>query len=93
MRTHLTDNGYVIFCQVVKESGSDTCLLIGAGITLHECLKAYEILKADGIMVRVFDPFCLKPFDDAGVIANANACGGNIVTVEDHYPQGKFNPL
>lgn len=74
--------------KVVKQSDSDTCLLIGAGITLHECLKAYDVLKGEGINVRVFDPFCIKPLDVKGIIANAKACGGKVVTVEDHYPEG-----
>jgi len=74
--------------KVVRQSDSDTCLLIGAGITLHECLKAHETLKGEGKNVRVFDPFCIKPLDKEGIIANAKACGGNIVVVEDHYPEG-----
>jgi transketolase len=74
--------------KVVRESDADTCLLIGAGITLHECLKAYEELKSEGINVRIFDPFCLKPLDAEGIISNAQAAGGRIVTVEDHYPEG-----
>jgi len=74
--------------KVVRQSDNDSCLLIGAGITLHECLKAHDTLKAEGINVRVFDPFCIKPFDKDGVIANAKACGGKVVTVEDHYPEG-----
>jgi len=74
--------------KVVRESDSDTCLLIGAGITLHECLKAYDELKSEGVNVRLFDPFCLKPIDAEGIISNAQACGGKIVTVEDHYPEG-----
>lgn len=74
--------------KVVRQSDEDCCLLIGAGITLHECLKAHETLKASGKSVRVFDPFCLKPIDVDGIIANAKACGGKVVTVEDHYPEG-----
>jgi len=74
--------------KVVRESDSDTCLLIGAGITLHECLKAYEELKAGGVHVRLFDPFCLKPIDAQGILTNAQACGGKVITVEDHYPEG-----
>lgn len=74
--------------KVVRQSDSDTCLLIGAGITFRECLTAHETLKAEGINVRVFDPFCIKPLDVQGIIANAKACGGKIVTVEDHYPEG-----
>jgi len=74
--------------KVVRESAKDTCLLIGAGITLHECLKAHESLAKENIHVRVFDPFCIEPIDVEGIIKNAKECGGNIVTVEDHYPQG-----
>jgi len=74
--------------KVIRQSDNDTCLLIGAGITLHECLKAHDVLKAEGVNVRVFDPFCLKPIDVEGIISNATACGGKIVTVEDHYPEG-----
>lgn len=74
--------------KVVKQSDNDKCLLVGAGITLHECLKAYETLKAEGLNVRIFDPFCLKPIDAQGILENARACGGKIVTVEDHYPEG-----
>ena len=68
-------------------------MLVGAGITLHECLKAYEALKAEGIHVRVFDPFCIKPIDAAGLILNARASGGKVVTVEDHYPEGERLPF
>jgi len=74
--------------KVVRQSAKDTCLLIGAGITLHECLKAHESLAKENIHVRVFDPFCIEPIDVEGIIKNAKECGGNIVTVEDHYPQG-----
>jgi len=74
--------------KVVRESDSDKCLLVGAGITLHECLKAYDELKKDGVNVRLFDPFCLKPIDAEGIVSNAQACGGKVITVEDHYPEG-----
>ncbi len=38
--------------------------------------------------VRVMDPFTVKPLDGAGVQEHAAACGGRVVTVEDHYPEG-----
>jgi len=74
--------------KVLRQSDNDQCLLIGAGITLHECLKAYEHLKSEGINVRVFDPITIKPVDVEGIKTNAAACGGNVVVVEDHYPEG-----
>ena len=38
--------------------------------------------------MRVLDPFTIKPFDYQAVQENAAACGGRVVTVEDHYPEG-----
>ena len=37
--------------------------MIAAGITLHEALKAYDTLKAEGIAVRVIDAYSVKPID------------------------------
>ena len=34
------------------------------------------------------DPFTIKPLDTKAVLENAAACGGRVVTVEDHYPEG-----
>ena len=35
--------------------------VVGAGVTLHEALTAYETLKKeDKINIRVVDAFCLK---------------------------------
>ena len=64
-------------------------MVIGAGVTLHEAIKAADTLKAEGTHIRVMDIFCLKPIDQAALIANAKACGGKVVTVEDHYPAGR----
>lgn len=74
--------------KVVKKSDSDQVLLIGAGVTLFEALKAAELLEKDGINARVMDPFTVKPLDAEAVRANAKECGGRIITIEDHYPQG-----
>ncbi|XP_011307018.1 transketolase-like protein 2 isoform X1 [Fopius arisanus] len=74
--------------KVVKSSQNDQVLLIGAGVTLHEALKAAEELGKAGVSVRVLDPFTVKPLDAAAVISNAKEAGGRIITVEDHYPEG-----
>lgn len=74
--------------RVVKQSPKDQVLIIGAGVTLYEGLTAAEKLAAEGIHARVLDPFTIKPIDVALIISNAKQCGGRIVTVEDHYPEG-----
>ena len=63
--------------------------MVGAGVTLHEALTAYETLKGEGTNIRVVDPFTLKPIDKTLLIESAKATGGLVVTVEDHYDQGK----
>ncbi|KAF2884852.1 hypothetical protein ILUMI_21329 [Ignelater luminosus] len=79
---------YIGKANILKQSSSDKVLLISAGITLLETLKATNELDKIGISVRVMDPFTIKPIDREGIIKNALEVGGRIVTVEDHYPQG-----
>lgn len=74
--------------KIVRKSGSDSALIIGAGVTLHEGLKAADVLEAEGVNVRVLDPFTVKPIDAKLIVDNAKQCGGKIITVEDHYPEG-----
>ena len=45
---------------MLRESNSDKVTVVGAGVTLHEALAAYETLKKEGINIRVVDAFCLK---------------------------------
>lgn len=74
--------------KVVRASQGDKVLLIGAGVTLYECLKAAKELGNNGISVRVLDPFTIKPLDEKAIIDHASKCGGRIVVVEDHYKEG-----
>ncbi len=74
--------------RVVRQSERDQVTLVAAGITLHESLKAYEQLKAEGINARVIDLYSVKPVDMATLRAAAAATSGRIVTVEDHWIEG-----
>jgi transketolase len=73
--------------KVLHESDDDTAVIIAAGITLHEALKAYTTLKEQGISVAVVDAYSIKPLDVATVRRLAEKTG-KIVVVEDHYPAG-----
>jgi transketolase len=73
---------------VVRQSPKDSVLLIGAGITLQESIRASELLAAEGISARVLDPFTIKPLDVDAIAQNARQVGGLVVVTEDHYPQG-----
>jgi transketolase len=74
--------------RVLRSSDSDDVALIGAGITVHEALKAADTLGEDGIAARVIDLYSIKPVDTATLEAAAEATGGKLVTVEDHWPEG-----
>lgn len=73
--------------KVVKASDKDLFTIIGAGITLHEALKAYEELKTKGIYIRVIDLYSVKPIDTE-TLKKAISETKAIITVEDHYPAG-----
>lgn len=73
---------------IVKSSNADKVLLIGAGVTLFEAIDAAKTLSEANIGARVLDPFTVKPIDAEAIKKNAEECGGKIVVVEDHYPEG-----
>jgi transketolase len=62
--------------------------LVGAGVTLHECLKAAEELAHEGVPVRVLDLYSIKPIDRQALIESLTVTRGKLVTVEDHWPEG-----
>jgi transketolase len=60
---------------------------VGAGVTVHECLAAADMLAADGITVRVLDVYSVKPIDVAAVRRALDETG-LIVVAEDHRTEG-----
>ncbi len=74
--------------KVVRESGEDKVTVVAAGVTLHEVLKAQEVLTAEGIAIRVIDLYSVKPIDTEALLAAASETNDTIITVEDHYPEG-----
>jgi transketolase len=73
---------------VLRSGEQDAVTLVGAGVTLHECLGAAEQLAAEGINARVIDCYSVKPIDTATLTAAAQATGGCFVVAEDHHPEG-----
>ena len=56
--------------KVLHQSEADQVLVIAAGVTLHEAVKAAETLSQAGISVRIMDPFTIKPLDWTAVQNN-----------------------
>jgi transketolase len=62
-------------------------LIISAGITLHEALKAQQQLAEENIETAVMDCYSIKPID-ADLIKHLIKSIKNVIVVEDHYPAG-----
>ncbi len=73
--------------KTLKSSDSDVATVIGAGVTLHEALAAYEELKKEGINIRVIDLYSIKPID-VETIKKAAQETRAIITVEDNHHEG-----
>jgi transketolase len=73
--------------RTVRSSAEDQVTLIGAGITLHECLAAAEQLASKGLAARVVDLYSVKPVDADAILKAAGETEA-IVTVEDHWAEG-----
>ncbi len=73
--------------KVLRQSPKDKFTIVAAGITLHEALKAADILQKEGIAVRVVDLYSIKPIDKKTLFLVAKETKA-IITVEDHYVQG-----
>ncbi len=83
------DEGFEIGgSRVLRSSDEDAVCLVGAGITVHEALKAADELEAGGIHARVIDLYSIKPIDGATLAAATAEAGGRLITVEDHWPEG-----
>jgi transketolase len=67
---------------------ADQVALIGAGVTLHECLAAADELAKFGIAARVIDAYSVKPIDRNALIQACRITGSRLVVAEDHYPEG-----
>jgi transketolase len=73
--------------KVLTESKEDVFTVVSAGITLHEALQAYEILKKENILIRVIDLYSIKPVDRA-TLKRAAEDTKAIISVEDHFAEG-----
>ena len=80
------DEAFPIGGSKTVRNGSDVTL-VGAGITLHEALRAADALADRDVSVRVIDCYSVKPIDAAALRAAASETG-LLVVVEDHRVEG-----
>ena len=73
--------------KVLRSGSADVAAVVAAGITVHEALKAYELLKQEDIFIRIIDLYSIKPVD-VQTLREAAEDTGIIITVEDHFAEG-----
>jgi transketolase len=74
--------------KVVRSSDDDAVTVVASGITVPEAIKAADELQDSGVAIRVIDAYSIKPIDGETLRAAAQATGGKVVAVEDHWPEG-----
>ena len=79
--------------KILRQSKSDKALLVGAGITVHEAMKAAERLTQDDVDTAVVDCYCIKPFNGKRFVELAKKSGNKVVIVEDHYKEGGIGEM
>ena len=79
--------------KTLKSSDKDKIILIGSGITLHECLKAHEELKKKNISSAVIDLYCIKPLNSKKLLNFIKSHGEKIIVSEDHYEAGGIGEM
>ncbi|MDA8357804.1 MAG: transketolase [Actinomycetota bacterium] len=74
--------------KTLRSSENDEVCLVGAGVTVHQCLDAANELATEGICARVIDAYSVKPIDASTLLEACTATGGRLVVAEDHHPEG-----
>ena len=73
--------------KVLRRGDDDRITLVGAGITVHQCLGAADRLGERGIGAAVVDAYSVKPIDGE-TLAHEVGRTGLLLVVEDHRIEG-----
>ncbi len=74
--------------KVLVQSATDKVTVVAAGITVHEALRAQDLLEKEKIHIRVIDAYSIKPLDAQTLKISAKATNNQMITVEDHRIEG-----
>ncbi|MGC8624684.1 MAG: transketolase [Phycisphaerae bacterium] len=74
--------------RVVRQSLQDKLSIVAAGITVHEAMKACDVLAREGIHARLIDLYSVKPVDVQALHQAADEAGNKIIVAEDHWIAG-----
>lgn len=75
--------------KVLKSNKEDKLVVVTAGITVHEALKAYELLKKKKINTCIIDAYSVRPIDKETILKCVrNSKLQTVITIEDHSING-----
>jgi transketolase len=74
--------------RILRSSDNDSVTVVASGITVPEATKAAEELQESGVSVRIIDAYSIKPIDVDTLREASRTTNGNVVAVEDHWPEG-----
>ncbi len=72
--------------------GSDI-LIVTAGISTEEAMRATKALEGVGVSVRHLHLNTIKPFDAAAMLDHINSVKGGVITLENHVTEGGIGSL
>lgn len=70
----------------IRRSGSD-CTVVSYSAMVHECLAAAELAREHQLDVEVIDLRCVRPLDEATILASVGRTG-RLVMVSEDWPFG-----
>ena len=79
--------------KILEKTKKDQAVLIGSGITTHECIIAHNKLKENKINTSVIDIYCVKPFNSKKFIDFVKKHGNRVIISEDHYEEGGIGEM
>ena len=72
--------------------GNDV-LIITAGITTEEAMRATKALEGAGVSVRHLHLNTIKPFNEQAILDHINSVKGGVITLENHVTEGGIGSL
>ena len=83
----------IVVGQMREISLGDDILIITAGITTEEAMRATKALEVTGVSVRHLHLNTIKPFNAEAMLDHVNSVKGGVVTLENHLTEGGIGSL
>ena len=83
----------IVVGQMREVSMGDDVLIVTAGITTEEAMRATKALQGAGVSVRHLHLNTIKPFDASTMLDHIQSVKGGVITLENHVTEGGIGSL